>query len=137
MAANFGFTNKVEDYTAVVQFRDDAVEDGWSIEPSYKSESVDRASRLTRDGFIILIIARINEAGSKWKYEAEVNIWGKDRLAIAASKKYDSGYITKGLETCLLCGATGEVFRAGFAGRYCGKCLPDQKRLQEYPGWTN
>src|SRR6185437_538235 len=54
---NFGFTNDDAKIAAARQFRDAAVADGWSIAPTYgDSESVERAAKLRRDDFTMMIL---------------------------------------------------------------------------------
>lgn len=133
----FGFTNDKSVYDAAVKFRDDAVDDGWEIKPTYKTEDVNSAASLSRDGFSMMVLARDKGAG-KWKYEAKVSIWGPDKLAIRAPAKYDYNKITSGLRKCTECGAEDvDCKRVGFAGRCCAPCLPKAKKKYEYPGWTN
>lgn len=124
----------------VVAFRDAAVADGWSIEPTYgEHESVDRASRLKKDGFLMMILTRTPVEGDffRHRYESEVSIWGPDGLCIAPPSKYDMEEIRRGLRICEECHATDvETFRVSFAGRCCAKCLPAARKIHEYPGWT-
>jgi len=135
---DFGFTNNEELYQQAGVFRDAAAADGWEIEPTYGTESVDRAASLTKDDFVMRVLSRTHEEGSKWKYQAEVYIWGPDGLAINPPNKYDFEAIKEKVESCGYCNAKGvPTQRVGFAGRSCETCLPEQKKIQEYPGWTN
>lgn len=121
-------------------WRDAAVADGWSIEPTYQTEPVERAARLSRDGFSAQIITRTPEEGHRWRttYEGSVHIWGPDSLAVKAPHPYSWERLTAGLRTCHDCGATDvETQRVGFAGRTCAACLPDARKRIETPGWTN
>ena len=139
----FGFTNDVDELNRVKKFRDDAIDDGWFHKPTYDElESEDSSCSLEKSGFKMLILTRDYTKKEKstcsWKYEASIDIWGPDGLVIHTKPNYDWEDIQKGLNRCLNCGKENvEVFRAGFAGRYCKDCLPEQKKLQEYPGWTN
>lgn len=117
----------------------------------YKIESEERVSGLERDGFKMHILTRSRDnevlnpkAGyhhtihRKWKYEAEVAIWGPDGLAIATPVVYSYEAITSGVRTCGTCGAKDvETQRVGFANRCCTKCAPEQKRIIERPGWCD
>lgn len=135
-SGEWGFTNEPARLRGAKQFRDDAVADGWSIEPTYISESVDSASRLKRDGFVMLIVTR--EKVGKWEFEANVNIWGPDGLAIRPPEFYDFSKIELGTRTCNYCGKSDvPTERVGFAGRCCAACLPEARRKIETPGWTN
>jgi len=132
----FGFTNDHEKVVAARAFMDAAASDGWSIKPTY-SEPVECAASLERDGFSMLIIAREN-GGEKFKYQAQVNIWGPDRLAIAAPKEYSWAKILGALSHCNVCDKDGvEIHRYSFAGRCCADCLPAMRAKHERPGWCN
>jgi len=136
---DFGFTNDRADLERVIQFRDAAVADGWVMTPTYDFESVDRASHLHKDGFVISILSRDNsEAERNYKYEAQVSIWGPDGMAIKPPQTYDWPTIQAGLRTCNKCGATDvNTERYSFAGRCCAACLPEMRRQHERPGWTS
>jgi hypothetical protein len=135
----FGFTRDATMHTAALQWRDDAVRDAWSIEPTYgDSESVDRAWRLSRDGFSVQGISRLYEPGRKWAAEASIHIWGPDGLAIKTPSLYDFAEIEAGLTTCEACGAKGvKTQRVAFANRCCTACVPAQRKELERHGWTN
>lgn len=133
--SEFGFTNDNQEYQRVIHWRDAAVADGWEIRPTYDGhESQERASRLTRNGFTVSILTRVDVG--KWKYEAKVNVWGPDGLMIPAGGEYDWPRLQAGLRTCPKCGASNvDTHRFSFAGRACSTCLPDLKREHERPGW--
>lgn len=136
----FGFTNKAEHLEGVRQWRDAAVADGWAIEPTYGDhESVDRAARLSREGFTCQILTRDNsDKGGKWKAEADINVWGPDGLAVKVPAFYSWEALTAALSRCSACKATNvKTTRVGFAGRVCEACLPEQRRRVETPGWNN
>ena len=137
----FGFTNRDEIFTAACAFRDAAVADGWSIKPTYQSEPVERASHLKKDGFMMSMLTRSEATGKmpgKWKYEADICIWGPDGLTIGAPEKYDFATIQAGMTTCNSCGKTGvETQRYSFAGRCCAACRPAMAKKHEYAGWTD
>lgn len=136
MVDEFGFTNDPSDLNAVVAWREAAVKDGWSIQPTFYTEPVESHASLYKEGFQAHVKARIKTKG-KWKYEAQVCLWGPDRLAVRVPKIYDWEKIVVGLKTCNVCGAIGETFQYSFAGRCCENCLPDMKKKHEYNGWTN
>lgn len=118
------------------EWRDAAVADGWSIEPTYPHESVETAWRLLRDGFQVQGLTR--PESDKSMPVATIHIWGPDGLAIKVPPIYAWGPIAAGVRTCSACGATDvETQRVGFAGRVCGACLPEQRRLVETPGWNS
>jgi hypothetical protein len=133
----FGFTNDRAFYESVIKFREAAIADGWEAKPTYgDSEPLERCASLTKDGFKMHIKSRENE-GRRYRYEAQVSIWGPDRLAIKTPTIYDMKLIEQGLKTCNKCGAIGDMFQYSFAGRCCENCLPEMRKLHEYPGWTN
>lgn len=132
----FGNTNDPDLLRDAHAFRDAAVEDGWDIRPTYNSEPEVRAASLSREGFKMQVISR-SLKDMKFAYSASVHIWGPDGLAVTVPDVYDWAAISGAVDKCLECGAEGEVHRAGFAGRYCAKCLPEQKKAQEFPGWTS
>src|SRR6266478_4034061 len=114
----FGFTNDFREYERVVAFRDAAIADGWSHEPTYGSESEERASRLNRDGFSMQILTRSrgNEVldpargmhrsvHGKWAYEAQVNVWGPDGMSIDIGPAYDWEAIKAAVRKCPECEA--------------------------------
>ena len=133
----FGFTNNKEEYDRVIKFRDDAVKDGWSIEPSYGThESVERASTLKKNGYTMSVISR--EKIGKWEYEADISIWADDGLSVAYPDIYNFDAIEKGKRHCNLCDADDvDTQRYSFAGRCCAKCRPEAAKKYEYPGWAD
>ena len=148
----FGFTNDDKVYREVVAFRDAAIADGWVHRPTYESEPEERACRLSRGGFTMQILTRSRDnevldpsrgyhhsIHGKWKYEAQVNIWGPDGLCISpGSPVYDMERIKAGLRRCDACGAKDvETQRYSFAGRCCAKCRPEMAAKYEKPGWDN
>lgn len=86
----------------------------------------------------MMILTRDPAGGSKWKYEAEVNIWGPDKLAIRPPATYDFAAIQAAQTTCSHCKKTGvKTQRYSFAGRCCEACLPEMRRKHEGPGWCD
>ena len=134
----FGLTNSDDQLQAVREFRDAAVADGWRIDPTYANESVDRAARLTRDGYVMQVLTRDNrEHKYRYTYDASVHIWGPDGLTIRTPEFYSFPEIEARAQTCSACGKTGvETTRYSFAGRCCLDCLPEMRRKHEYPGWS-
>ncbi len=118
-------------------WRDAAVADGWSMRPTYQQESVERAWRLERDGFVVSGITRSPEAEGDMP-TVSIHIWGPDGLVIKAPGVYDFAALVAGTRTCAACGATDvDTQRFSFAGRCCAACRPEMARLHEQPGWTN
>jgi hypothetical protein len=136
---DFGFTNKLEDLESARQWVADAVADGWTIEPTYRTESIKRAATLTKDDYKALVLMRDDShtPGSRFKYTAQVSVWGPDGLAINVPREYDFALIEKAVRRCSECGVDDiDTQRVGFAGRVCAACLPAAQKKHEYPGWT-
>ncbi len=139
--SQFGFTNSQADYDAVVAWREAAIADGWDHEPSYGGhESEDRACRLKRNGFVVLIISRkplsLTMDTGRWLAEAQVNAWGPDGMAIRVPDVYDGACFSVAVETCGYCGASSVTTeRVGFAGRACPDCAP-KERAKLPPNWA-
>lgn len=135
--------NNIEHLQRVQKFRDDAVKDGWSIKPTYfPHESVESASTLSKDGFVMSILTRtedlIKYPNVKNLYEAEISIWGPDGLAIEVPDHYDMELIKKNMHKCSQCGKfVDETVRYSFAGRCCKDCLPVLREKYEKPGWCD
>lgn len=149
---DFGFTNDDKIYRAVVAFRDAAIADGWTHIPTYQCEPEERASRLSKDGFTMQILTRSRDnevldpsrgyhhsVHGKWKYEAQVSIWGKDGLGVSLiGPVYDMERIKTGVRRCDSCRAEDvDTERYSFAGRCCAKCRPAMAAKYEKPGWHN
>lgn len=135
----FGFTNERHHIENVRAFVVAAVLDGWSIEATYESESIESAAKLRRDGFVMSVLMREKDAGGKWRYEASISIWGPDGLAIRpVPHPYNAEAISAGLRVCSNCKDKDvPTERFSFAGRCCAKCLPRMRELHEQPGWNN
>jgi hypothetical protein len=136
---DFGFTNDDARLHAAKAYRDAAAADGWSIRSTYGSEDIDRAATLNRESFIMQVLTRDNsEKKGKWKYEAQISIWGPDGLAINPPGIYDFAEIKARTRRCLYCKAEDvDTERVGFAGRCCANCLPTMRAKIETPGWTS
>jgi hypothetical protein len=132
----FGFTNDPQRYQATIAYRDAAVQDGWSIRPTYASEPIEGAATLEKDGFTMQVLA-LQKTDGKFKYQASIHIWGPDGLAIKPGETYNWSQITAGQKTCNECGATEvEPQQFSFAGRCCKPCLPRARAEYEREGWT-
>ena len=135
----WGFSNNAADLEAIKQWVADAVADGWGIEPTYRTELIDSAARLTRDGFVAMALMRDRGENHdrRYRYEAKVSAWGPDGLAIRVPQKYDFTLIERATRRCSECGHEDvETQRVGFAGRVCATCLSAARKKHEYPGWT-
>ena len=132
----FGYTNDENEYKRVIKYREDAIRDGWESEEQdilfQHSYTI-----MKKVGFVMHIISRVmDNPNAKWKYEAEITIWGTDQLQILPPQEYNFEDIVYSINTCPICGATEvNTFRYSFAGRCCEKCLPDMKNKHEFPGW--
>lgn len=111
------------------EWRDAAIADGWSVEPTYQHESVDRAFKLRRDGYVVQGIAR--EGDERTLPSAELHIWCPRGIAIPPPAAYDFEAIKKSEQTCGYCGDYPvQTQRVAFANRACEKCGPvEQARL--------
>lgn len=131
---SFGYTNSDAEYQEVIAWREAALADGWTIEP-ISTESIETWGRIRNGEFLGHVLARRNVG--KWKYHAQVSLWGPDDLAIDPLRVYDWPQIEAGIRMCLACGKKDvDTQRVGFAGRCCADCLPEQQKKHEYPGWT-
>ena len=137
MDNKFGLTNDINEHLAAVAFREAAISDGWIAAALYDNEPMESYAHLTKDGYAMHVNARVGNSGC-YKYQAQVSIWGSDGLAIKAPKIYDHDAIFKeGMNRCVNCGAIGETFRYGFAGRCCRICLTEMRKKYEFPGWRD
>ena len=130
----FGYTNDIKEYNRVIQYREDAIKDGWSCdEQDIKFNN--SYTIMKKDGFTMHVISR-ELTNSKWTYEAEVTVWGTDKLQIDPPKEYNFEAMVEAMRTCPICGAVDvPTFQYSFAGRCCKNCLPDMKKKHEFPGW--
>ena len=128
------------DYVTI--FRQAAVADGWTQQPTYPgSEPIEQAASLEKDGWKMQVICRpttMDRRGQPIRCSASIHIWGPDDLAVNVPRSYDWAELQDGLRTCSACKATNvETQRVGFAGRVCATCLPAQRKAIERPGWCD
>ena len=137
MADEFGLTNDEKEFNEVSAFREDAIADGWEAKPGSASELIEDYAHLNREGFKMHVLSRKNQG--KYKFQAQVSIWGPDGLAIGLlGPSYNWEEIKAGLRRCNNCGKQDvETQRYSFAGRCCAGCRPEMAKTHEYPGWTN
>lgn len=65
-------------------------------------------------------------------------LWGPDQLVTEIPMPYSYEIMVSNLRKCKTCGREDiETTRYSFAGRCCHDCLPELRRVHEYPGWTN
>lgn len=137
----FGFTNDDAQIAAVRAWVAAAVADGWTIEPTYPCESVERAARLRRDGWLAQVVMRdmrTETKPGKWKYEAQVHVWGPDGLCVDPGAVYSWADLVAGLRVCDQCGGRDvDTKRVGFANRVCAVCVPAARKRIERPGWCD
>lgn len=137
------FTNDPQRLADARTWRDAAIADGWTAEPTYKSfgsESMESHATLRRGGFVAHAMCRtidkVKQPWSKWLYEAQISVWGPDGKAIIPPAAYNWSALVAGLRHCKPCGADDvETFRYSFAGRCCEACLPKMRAQYEWPGW--
>lgn len=130
-------TNDEAVYEAAKAFRKAAVEDGWSIKPTYSSESVDSASTLRRDGFQMSILTRRLD-NLKYKYSVSIDIWGPDELVVMVPDVYGWEPIRRNLNRCNYCKKyVATCTRVSFAGRVCPDCDPKVRPSLERQGWAS
>lgn len=132
-------SNERASYDKAVAYREAAIADGWDCEASYEIESVKRAARLTRDGWVIQILSRDNrDRTRKFNYDASVAVWAPDRLAVRARHPYSFEQLEAATRECLYCDAKDvDTVLISFAGRCCAECRPRLAKTHERPGWTN
>ena len=138
---DFGFTKDPKQMQWAQDWRDAAIADGWSHEPTYNSEPEDRACQMSRDGFVAQILTRdIIKPAGKWLYEADVHVWAPDRLAIDVPRgeAYDWNVLVDRIRTCPACKRTDvDTVRVFFAGRCCADCASALREKMEQPGWCD
>jgi hypothetical protein len=119
-------------YIEVCAFRDAAIADGWSHEPTYgNQEPEESACTLKRDGWIMMVFARK-------QHDVSISIWAPDGLDVKAPGVYNWDEIQRGIRRCNACGAEDvKTTRYSFAGRCCEKCLPAMRAKHEFPGWAD
>lgn len=103
--------------------------DGWAAEQPQHAGVV----KLQKQGFVLQVILRTD--GSM---NPQFGVWGPDGLGLRVPDVYDWEALQRNLRRCNFCDAADvEVFRVGFAGRCCEKCLPEQRKRLEFPGWAD
>lgn len=131
---DFGFTNDQKQYDEAIAFRDALRGDGWTC--SQRDKTDDTYTSHSKSGFAVQVVSRA-KAG-KWKYEAQVSAWAPDGMSLRVPTVYDFSKLAAGIRHCNRCHADDvETHRFSFAGRCCEKCLPEARRVAEYPGWCD
>lgn len=122
---------------AVRVWREAAEADGWIAEATYDHESIDRAFKLSRDGFVIMGLTRPSDERSLGS--GSLNGWAPDAMSIKLPVIYPGmEAIAEAAKTCYNCGNHPvETFRYSFAGRCCKDCLPEMQRIHERAGWCD
>lgn len=149
MKNDFGYTNDPTELANVVSFREAAIADGWTLEKVYDHEPADSYGKLSRNGFLMHVNARDAERQHEWgahkkgerykyRYQAEITIWGPDGLVVKAPSPYSWEEISSGTTICSKCKSRNvPTQRVGFAGRVCAACLPEARASIETPGWCD
>jgi hypothetical protein len=124
------------DLAQIIKWRDDAIADGWTIEPAYKrtdgtvGEPIETASHLAKDSWVALVFSR-SEKG------CHISVWHRG-LAVDVPEEYSVDELEHNTHICSYCkGYFAETVSIGFAGRCCKKCREKHVASVEYPGWTN
>lgn len=132
---DFGLTNDEDRYDLAVQYRIDAMNDGWLIQDPHKMNPLN-LENMTKDDFVMHVVHR-KENFDMWKYMVSINIWGPDKLSIIPPGVYNWELIKKGIDHCNLCHADPvQTQRYSFAGRCCINCIESARSTHEKPGWT-
>jgi hypothetical protein len=116
-----------------IQFREDAVNDRWTLVPMLESSTAEQHGKLTRDGYVMHIVAATYpQKDGSINYDSRITIWGPDKLQIRlTSAIYSWDEIQAGLRSCCLCHAEDvDTGQYGFAGRCCKSC---ETRLRKAP----
>ena len=112
-----------------------AIEDGWTIKPTYKNESMDRAATLvSQEGFKAMALTREPQEETKDDFgnrypSASLNVWGPDEIGVKHTFPYDWEKLNDNLQLCQYCGETfeGKAYRVAFADRACMTCGPKEQ----------
>lgn len=142
MNNEWGFNPTPEEKEVMLTWKAAAIADGWSDEPLYGSEGVERACKLRRDGFVAHVLTREpREAGkghmAQRQAEYKVTVWGPDDLVVGIHHPYSMAALQRALRCCSACGAEGDTVRLAFADRVCPPCREKLKGEAERPGWCD
>lgn len=124
-------------YERAKQWVQDAIEDGWLIQATYKAEPIESAATLKKEGFEAIAIIRYRpEKRKDLQYDAGISVWGPDGLAVMHGTKYSWEELNKNLRVCDHCNKQDvKTVRICFAGRCCEDCLPELRKKYETSGW--
>jgi len=120
---------------AASDWRHAAEADGWEFSQTYKHEPVEHAFRVSREGFIVLGLAR---PGGYLLPTGSINVWGPDSLSIDPVPIVYPGFAAlKSLaRRCPECGTEDvDTMRVSFANRCCANCAQELRKELERPGW--
>ena len=85
---DYGFTEDIGKFVEVVRFRQDALNDGWTVHP-YIEPHIDRWAKLRKEGFTMYITTRAVRATSrKIIYRVAVAILNRHGVQIPAPRQY-------------------------------------------------
>ena len=122
----------------VHKWRTDLQADDWAIQPTYQHEPVEHSWKATKDGFIVMGLARPIPSPDGTVPKPDINIWGPDGLAIEVPDQYSMSELIIRTRMCSVCGARDvATVRVAFANRTCEECRPKLAAKLERPGWTN
>lgn len=118
--------------THVLNWRDQAMQDGWSSRPTYGShEPETSAFTLEKDGFSIMGYARI-------RFDCSLHGWGPDKLSIVVPNEYNFLKLKENMLLCQECNNyVNHVQRVAFCNRVCDSCFDYARKKYEYSGWCD
>lgn len=114
-----------------------AITDGWILSKTYESEDLNRSGTLNKNKWKATYVTRVDKTQDRRGY-VRLTVWGPDNLTVILKGAiYNWQELQDGLHTCNYCKRNNvSVQRVSFAGRCCETCLPRQRKISEYPGWT-
>lgn len=128
-------------------WRDCALADGWSLEPTYQHEPAESHGTIAIDtrigmfkGHVMARPSKRGETERDWSLGmGEVTVWAPDSLQIRVPLIYPGiEAIIAMTRHCNNCHADDvDTQRYSFAGRCCAACRPEMARIHERPGWTD
>ena len=107
-------------------WREAALNDGWTGEPTYEREPIEHAARLTHpDGWVVQILSRPVPAADGRLPCPEVTVWAPDKAQVKVPPVYDFRVLQANARICMECGAEDvDTAQYAFATRCCGVCGP-------------
>ena len=101
-----------------------AIVDGWTFEPTYKSEPAGRAVTLDKGDWKAMAVTREPLEGANRYPDASLIVWGPGEISVRHTFPYDWDKLVENLQVCSFCKKTfvGEPYRVMFADRACQTC---------------